>query len=104
MCVSGALVSPEEAARLGLVDEVAPHAQVVERAVARAVELAALPRAAMAETRRLARADLVALFDGADTEMESVLDSWFSAEAQATMRALVERLARKHESGGAAAH
>jgi enoyl-CoA hydratase/carnithine racemase len=95
MCVSGALVSPAEAAHIGLVDELAPPARVVERAVAMAAELAALPRAAMAETRRLARADLTAMFDDADAEMEGLLDSWFSAEAQATMRALVERLARK---------
>jgi enoyl-CoA hydratase/carnithine racemase len=95
MCVSGALVSPAEAAHIGLVDELAPPARVVERAVAMAAELAALPRAAMAETRRLARADLTAMFDAADAEMEGLLDSWFSAEAQATMRALVERLARK---------
>jgi 3,2-trans-enoyl-CoA isomerase len=95
MCVSGALVSPAEAARIGLVDEVVPLEQVVERAVAMAAELAALPPTAMAETRRLARADLVAMFDAAGAEMEGLLDSWFSAEAQATMRALVERLARK---------
>ena len=100
MCVSGALVSPAEAARVGLVDEVVPSERVVERAVAMAAELAALPGAAMAATRRLARADLVAMFDAAGAEMESVLDSWFSAEAQATMRALVERLARKRAAAG----
>jgi 3,2-trans-enoyl-CoA isomerase len=95
MCVSGALVPPAEALRIGLIDEVVPPEQVVERAVAMAAELAALPRTAMAETRRLARADLVAMFDAAGAEMENLLDSWFSAEAQSTMRALVERLARK---------
>jgi 3,2-trans-enoyl-CoA isomerase len=95
LCVSGALVSPAEAARVGLVDEVVPPGQVVERAVAAAAELAALPRAAMAYTRRLARADLVAMFDSTGAEVETMLDSWFSAESQATMRALVERLARK---------
>jgi 3,2-trans-enoyl-CoA isomerase len=115
MCVSGALVSPAEAARIGLVDEVVPADQVVERAVAIAAELAALPRAAMAETRRLARADLVALYEdvhdqhdldgedaagGKESEIESVLDSWFSVEAQTTMRSLVERLARKRAAGG----
>lgn len=113
MSVTGALVSAAEAARIGLVDEVVPPDRVVERAVAIATEMAGLPRTAMAETRRLARADLVALFDGVGAvgeggdvgdgadgsdggdEIESVLDSWFSVEAQTTMRALVERLARK---------
>jgi Delta3-Delta2-enoyl-CoA isomerase len=109
MCVSGALVSPAEAARIGLVDEVVPADQAVERAAAIAAELAALPRAAMAATRRLARADLVAMYDdvggqdaggGKEDEIEMVLDSWFSVEAQTTMRSLVERLARKRAAGG----
>jgi 3,2-trans-enoyl-CoA isomerase len=101
LCVSGALLPPAEALRVGLVDEVVPPEQVVDRAVALAAELAALPRMAMRETRRLARADLVAVFDGAtEAEKESLLDSWFSAEAQATMRALVERLARKRTVAG----
>jgi 3,2-trans-enoyl-CoA isomerase len=109
MSVSGALVSPAEAARIGLVDEVVPADQVVERAAAIAAELAALPRAAMAATRRLARADLAAMYDdvssqdaaaGRAAEIEMVLDSWFSVEAQTTMRSLVERLARKRADGG----
>jgi len=109
MCVSGALVSPAEAVRIGLVDEVVPADRAVERAAAIAAELAALPRAAMTATRRLARADLVAMYDdagdqdggaGRAAEIESVLDSWFSVEAQATMRSLVERLARKRAAAG----
>jgi Delta3-Delta2-enoyl-CoA isomerase len=104
LCVGGALLTAAEAERAGLVDEVVPPEQVVERAVAVAAELAALPRAAMTETRRMARADLVALFDGGtrleDTEVESLLDSWFGDEAQTTMRALVERLARRRAGGG----
>jgi len=105
MCVSGTLALPAEAARVGLVDEVVPPGEVVERAAAIAAELAALPRAAMTQTRRLARADLAALYGdesgegGESAEIESVLDSWFSVEAQATMRALVERLARKRGGG-----
>jgi Delta3-Delta2-enoyl-CoA isomerase len=96
LCVAGTLVAPAEAARLGLVDEVVPAGQVVARAVGLAQELAALPRTAMSETRRLARADLVALFaGGTEAALDETLDAWFSAEAQATMRALVERLARK---------
>jgi 3,2-trans-enoyl-CoA isomerase len=100
LCVSGALVSAEEALRVGLVDELSPAEQVVERAIAVARELAALPPAAMSETRRLARADLVALFDGvAGAEVPAVLDAWFTAEAQTTMRAMVEKLARKRGEG-----
>jgi 3,2-trans-enoyl-CoA isomerase len=95
LCVGGALMPPTAALRVGLIDEVVPQDQVVERAVAAAAELAALPRTAMDYTRRLARADLVKLFDATGAEVEAMLDAWFTAETQATMRALVERLARK---------
>ena len=100
LCVGGELLSPAAAARVGLVDEVVPPARVVERAVAAARELAALPPAAMAETRRLARADLVAPFAAAgEAETAALIESWFSAEAQSTLRALVERLASKRGGG-----
>ena len=64
--VSGALISPEQALAVGLVDEVAPAEQVVERARDWCMQMLALPHEAMTATRRLARADMVDLF-GSDT-------------------------------------
>jgi 3,2-trans-enoyl-CoA isomerase len=96
LCVGAELVTGEEAMYIGLVDELAPLDHVVEHALIRAQALLALPPAAMAITRRLARADLVALFgDGLAHETEAMLDSWFSPEAQSSMRSLVERLAAR---------
>jgi len=96
LCVGGLLVSSAEAARIGLVDELAPHEQVVERAVEWCQSLLALPPKAMTATRRLARADLAALFAGDDEEeILGVLDEWFSDETQRVMREVAERLTRK---------
>ncbi|HVT58392.1 MAG TPA: enoyl-CoA hydratase/isomerase family protein [Thermoanaerobaculia bacterium] len=95
LCVSGAMLPAAEALRIGLVDELADGGRTVERAIGWAAEMLALPAAAMAATRRLARADLVALFAAPDEEIERQLDSWFSPETQGTLRALVERLAAK---------
>jgi 3,2-trans-enoyl-CoA isomerase len=89
LCVGGLLIPAAEALRIGLVDE---------RAVEWCGSLLALPPQAMANTRRLARADLAGLFaDEAinETEILAVLDEWFSDETQRVMRELVERLARK---------
>ena len=96
LCVGGLLVSSAEAARIGLVDELTPHDRVVERAVEWCRSLLALPPKAMTATRRLARADLAALF-AADDEEEiiGVLDEWFSDETQRVMREVAERLTRK---------
>jgi hypothetical protein len=50
----------------------------------------------MSATRRTARADLVALFQpGYERELDEVLANWWGAEAQSTLRGLVERLAKK---------
>lgn len=56
----------------------------------------ALPRQAMLTTRAMARADLACLFeDPAALPVEDFLDGWVAPEAQATLRAHVERLHSK---------
>ncbi|SRR5208282_648617 len=96
LAVGGLLISPEEAARIGLVDEVVPLDQVVSRAIEWSRGLLTLPVDAMAVTRRGARADLFELFaESFDLELEQVSATWWSAEAQTTLRVLVDRLARK---------
>lgn len=93
---SGVLVSSAEALRIGLVDETVPLERVVPRAIERLQVLLAHPPRAFAETRRRARADLVALFDTVDDdEIETVLDDWWSEETQAVLRAVAERLTKK---------
>jgi 3,2-trans-enoyl-CoA isomerase len=96
LAVAGLLISPEEAARIGLVDEVVPLEQVVSRAIEWSRGLLALPVDAMAATRRSARADLSELFATSfDLELDQVIATWWSPEAQTTLRVLVDRLARK---------
>jgi len=93
--VSGVLISPAEAVRVGLVDETVDADQVVERAVEWCNGLLALPRHAMSITRKKARADLAVLFDRVEPEIEEMIQSWWSEETQTTLRSLVERLAKK---------
>jgi enoyl-CoA hydratase/carnithine racemase len=96
LAVSGALLTSQQALQVGLVDEVAAMESVVERAINWCQRLLALPPKAMRGTRRQARADLVAIFDaGLDSELELVIETWWSAETQATLLALAERLGKK---------
>jgi enoyl-CoA hydratase/carnithine racemase len=96
LCVSGALLPSAEALRVGFVDELAPADQVIERAVEWAAGLLKLPQAALSRTRTAARADLVHLIEeGLASEIGLLVDNWFSDEAQAILRALVERLAKR---------
>ncbi|GMU64490.1 MAG: enoyl-CoA hydratase [Acidobacteriota bacterium] len=96
LAVAGALIPAAEALRLGLVDELVEPDAVVERAVAKAGELVALPARAMAATRELARRDLVESFAREErATWEAFVEDWFSAETQAALRALVERLSKK---------
>jgi Delta3-Delta2-enoyl-CoA isomerase len=94
--VSGALITAQEAFNVGLVDEVVAPVRVVSRAVEWCEALLALPAEAMALTRRSARADLVALFDNFEAELESVTESWWRPQTQQVLRALVERLGKKN--------
>jgi len=98
LCVTSQLVLPDEALEIGLVDEIVEPEGLITRAIEWCNAVLALPPLAMAQTRRLARADLVSLFaSSAETEAELgvLLDQWFSAETQGSLRALVERLAKR---------
>jgi enoyl-CoA hydratase/carnithine racemase len=96
LAVGGLMVSAAEARAIGLVDELAPVNEVVEHAVDWCRGLLALPRGAMNGTRTQCRAELIAEVErqssGAD---DRFLASWFCAETQQTLRALVERLRKK---------
>ncbi len=96
--VPGMLISPEEAYRVDLVDQLAPVQDVVAHAIERCERLLALPPTAMAETRKIARADLVGLFEAlTDRALDDLVDNWLSDETQGALKALMARLAAKQE-------
>ncbi|HEX5960946.1 MAG TPA: enoyl-CoA hydratase/isomerase family protein [Rhodanobacteraceae bacterium] len=93
LLVAGAMLDAEAALAAGMVDELTDVDHVVTRTLAWLEPLLQLPRQAMLTTRALARAELARLFDDpAQLPVEDFLDGWFAPEAQATLRALVERL------------
>lgn len=95
LLIQGALTSPAEALQSGLVDQVVSPDEVVSASIAWAERLMLLPREAMRDTRRIARADLVDQFtEVTEASLVSMTDRWFSEETQATMRTLVKRLSK----------
>lgn len=94
IAMSAQMLSMEEALAIGLVDELVAPEAVIGRARDWATGLLALPPLAMNYTRTLARAALVAGLQP-EIDAERATGYWFSAETQAGMRNLVERLARK---------
>ncbi|HVT31869.1 MAG TPA: enoyl-CoA hydratase/isomerase family protein [Rhodanobacteraceae bacterium] len=96
LLVAGAMLESSEAKSAGLVDELVATGLVVPRAIAWLGELLALPPVAMSETRRIARADLAAIFEDREGfRVDDILEIWFAPEAQAVLGALVARLKGK---------
>lgn len=95
LAVGATLLPSAEALRIGFVDDLAPGDQVVARAAEHCQRLLAFPPGAMTETRRLARADLVALFDETGGELDLMTGFWFNPETQGALRSLVEKLAKR---------
>ena len=95
LSVTAQLVPAAEAQRIGLVDELVAPEGLIARAIEWCNAVLALPPLAMAETRRLTRADLISLFAENEAELSGLVDQWFSSETQGAMRALVERLAKR---------
>jgi 3,2-trans-enoyl-CoA isomerase len=94
--VRGLLLSPLEAAAVGLVDEVVPTEQVTPVAIKWCQEMLSLPRESMSITRRQARSDLVALFErDLKRELEMVIANWCAEETQSVLRGVAERLKNK---------
>jgi len=96
MMVAGAMIESGQAERIGMVDELAEPDAVVARAIAWCAQHLALPPEAMAETRRMARADLHEALDRAQRlPVEEFIERWFSDEAQHTLQGMLARLKAK---------
>jgi enoyl-CoA hydratase/carnithine racemase len=95
LAVGGLLVDAQEAQRIGLVDELVPVGEVTQAALHWCRTMLELPRQAMSATRQRARAPLAELFAQPQGEIDEVVDAWYSAETQAALGALIERLAAK---------
>lgn len=96
LMVSGTMLSPDEALRVGFVDELAEPDDVAPRAIAWLRALLALPPRAMSTTRAIARADLVAAFDAAyRDDVEAFVSDWFGDESRTMLKAVLAKLKTK---------
>jgi 3,2-trans-enoyl-CoA isomerase len=91
----GLVISAAEAAGIGVVDELVPLEKVVDQAVDWCQGLLKLPERAMTTTRQRARADLSALFQDIDHEIDDVVSAWWTDEAQRVLGALAAKLTKK---------
>lgn len=95
LMVAGAMIDAQEALRIGMVDELAPVSAVVSQALEWCQRHLALPPLAMAETRRMARADLhEGIGAPGSHHVDDFVDAWYGKETQTVLQALVERLKR----------
>jgi len=91
MATRGEMLSMEEAAAVGLLDELVAPDQLLATALARANDLLRLPPVAMNTTRLATKARLIEAL-GNSGDVAAATGWWFSAETQAEMRKLVARL------------
>lgn len=96
VALEGRLFEPEEARRIGLVDELVATSQLEARVVERARALATAAPIAYAQIKRALLRPTLEAIDRVDTaETEAWLDTWFSEEGQRRMRATVARITKK---------
>lgn len=81
-----------DAAALGLIDEAVSETAVLSRAVEIASQFAALPAAALRQTRGQIRGPVLERISRQQDADDSVRDIWRSPAAQAAIRAYIERV------------
>jgi enoyl-CoA hydratase len=93
VALEGRLFAPPDALALGLVEELAPSAEVEARAHAWARRLAAVPASGFRQVKAALRRPVVEAVERANPgETERWLDSWFSDEARLRLAEIVRRL------------
>lgn len=97
----GTLLSGAEAAERGVIDELVPDDELLDRAVAAAAKLAAIPRASFAATKKALRSPALARFrEIAPVDDPEIVAAWKSPEVRAAIAAHVERALGKKVGGG----
>jgi enoyl-CoA hydratase/carnithine racemase len=95
LCVSGRLLSPEQALELGFVDALATAGEVVTAARQWCEQIIAVPEHALAGTRSVLRRDLVEkIREHREDDARHLTDMWFQPELHNAMKDLVTRLKR----------
>jgi enoyl-CoA hydratase/carnithine racemase len=95
LVLDGGPLSPAEAAELGLIDEVVPAGEVVERAVALARHLGSRPRAGVAAAKRAVyEGGSLPLAEGLRAERAEFMATLGTPDAVAAMRAYVDAMER----------
>jgi enoyl-CoA hydratase/carnithine racemase len=93
LCVSGRLLSPEEALAVGFVDALAPAAEVVSAALGWCEQTIEVPEHALLGTRSVLRRDLVEKIRGhRKDDARRLTELWFQPELRGAMQKLVARL------------
>jgi enoyl-CoA hydratase len=81
-------LDPEKALAMGVVDELAAPDRLLDRAIALAEELAALPRVAYARVKHQVRAETIERTRAAAaTDHDPMLDVWLGSDATAAAAA-----------------
>lgn len=94
MCMQAQMLTVNKAHEIGLVDEVSPVHEVVQRALAWCESVIALPATAMLRERAHFRAEIIAATERPEAVAQSYADLWYSEETQSAIATLMARLAR----------
>lgn len=94
LLVGGRMLDAAEAARIGLVDELAAVEEVETRARRWLEGLLQLPAMPMRETRAIARRDVLAALAPERIDLERFVAHWTHPDTQAALRALLARIGK----------
>lgn len=94
--LQGLAIDPEAALAIGMIDELADPEQLLDRAIAEAQGLAAVPAVTFALTKQALHAETRDLIEaGSPADDDEVADAWQSAEVRVQIQAQVDRMTKR---------
>ena len=96
MTLKGQLIDPENAKKIGLVDDVVKSEELLSHSVSTLNDWLALPFQKQIQSKLSLRKEVIDLMkSSAEKDNNEVINAWFSDECRLTMGSIVDRLVKK---------
>ena len=96
MTLKGQLIDPENAKKIGLIDDVVKSEELLSHSVSTLNDWLSLPFQKQIQSKLILRKEVINLMKrSAEKDNREVINAWFSSECRVTMKKIIKKLLKK---------